>query len=193
MSNAFKRSIFALALMAMALASCEPVPENVFTRRFVIKEGSHYSTPRLAEMLQSNRLRFEATFDQSAIYDFNDQAMQTNKNKLMGFADCNSMHHENSARFGWQWYNNQLEIYAYCYVNGNRVEEFLGTVQPGVVNNYEIELTADAYVFYLNNEQITSIGRSVDCDKGAYYLLYPYFGGSLPAPHDVTIDITMIR
>jgi hypothetical protein len=187
------KKLIVAVVVSSTLFACEPVSEDLFTRHFVVKKGQHYSTPRLAEMLQSNRLRFSARFNETAIYDFGDQALQTNKNKLLGFSDCNSMHHENSARFGWQWFNNRLEIYAYCYVGGQRTEEFVGVVGLNEDNTYEIELTEDAYIFYLNNERITSIGRTTDCNSGAYYLLYPYFGGSEPAPQDVRIDISIIR
>lgn len=193
MKTVFRNTLAAFVIATSTLMSCEPAPEDLLIRHFIIKKGEHYSTPRLAEMLQSKRLRFKATFDESAIYDFNDAALQTNKNKLLGFSDCNSLHHENSARFAWQWLNDRLEIYAYCYVGGERVEQFVGVVNINEENEYEIELTSHGYIFYLNNEKITTIARSNSCDQGAYYMLYPYFGGSEPAPHQVRIDISMIR
>lgn len=110
----------------------------------------------------------------------------------MGFSDCNSMHHENSARFAWQWFNDRLEIYAYCYVNGNRVEQFLGTVDIGKENRYEIQVIENAYVFTLNHQESIKITRSVACSTGVYYMLWPYFGGSLPAPHDMHLSIKMV-
>jgi hypothetical protein len=191
--KAIASSLIVVLLVAIALTGCEPMPEDLFVRHFVMEKGTHYSTPRLAEMLQANSLRFKATFNETAIYDLGDKALQSNKNKLMGFSDCNSMHHENSARFGWQWFDNKLEIYAYCYVNGERKEEFIGTVNINEENLYEIQITDDAYVFYLNNERVSTIERGTVCDQGIYYMLYPYFGGSVPAPHDVRIDISMLR
>jgi hypothetical protein len=191
--KAIASSLIVVLLVAIALTGCEPMPEDLFVRHFVMEKGTHYSTPRLAEMLQANSLRFKATFNETAIYDLGDKALQSNKNKLMGFSDCNSMHHENSARFGWQWFDNKLEIYAYCYVNGERKEEFIGTVNINEENLYEIQITDDAYVFYLNNERVSTIERGTVCDQGIYYMLYPYFGGSVPAPHDVRIDISMVR
>lgn len=190
-----KRSIKLLLLITTTLASliiagCEPEAELV--RTFTIPSGDHYSTPRLSESLQSNTLQFYARFDESAVYDFHDAAMQTNVNKLLGFADCNSLHHQNSARFGWRWNNNQLEITAYCYVNSQRVEAFIGTVALNEYNYYEIELTRDAYVFRLNNLEPVFIQRGTTCDTGIYYKLWPYFGGTLAAPHDVHIDIKSI-
>lgn len=127
------------------------------------------------------------------MYDFGDAALQSNKNKLMGFSDCNSLHHQNSARFAWQWFNDRLEIYAYCYVNSIRMEEFIGTVNLNEENLYEIAMTANEYVFYLNGQRVTRIKRGDVCDKGVYYMLYPYFGGSIPAPHNVRIDVSILK
>jgi hypothetical protein len=183
------RFIILLGLMVftISLFSCEPEAELI--RYFTIQRGEHYASPRIVETQQSNTLRFEARFDQSAVYRFDDESMQSNKNKLLGFADCNSLHHENSARFAWQWFNNQLEIYAYCYVNGSREEKYMGVVSLNEFNLFEIKLTNDSYIFKLNDENPISISRGNTCDKGVYYKLWPYFGGSLPAPHDIRVAI----
>ncbi len=185
-----KTNLFIALSLAFVAFACEPVAEDLFSRTFVIKAGAHYSTPRLVETLQSDRLTFTAVFDHSAIYDLGDPALQSNKNKLFGFSGCNATHHENSARFAWQWFGGQLEIYAYCYVNGERKEAFVGVVKPGEENLYEIQLTDNAYVFYLNNERKAVVSKNTSCEQGVYYLLYPYFGGSVPAPHDVSIKIS---
>jgi hypothetical protein len=171
------------------LMSCEP--EMDLYRHFVIRQGDHYATPRIVETLKSEKLSFVARFDQSCQYQFDDPSFQDSKNKLLGFADCNSMHHENSARFAWQWLHNRLEIFAYCYVNGERVEQFLGVVALEEENHFEIRLRQDEYVFTLNHQQPISIKRESACQTGAYYMLWPYFGGTLPAPHDVHVSIKM--
>ncbi|HEX5170858.1 MAG TPA: hypothetical protein VFW11_16905 [Cyclobacteriaceae bacterium] len=187
------RLISKLFLTLTVIAACESAPEDLFVRHFTIKKGEHYSTPRLVEMLQTNRLVFEATFDSSAVYEFDDAGFQDSKNKLLGFSDCNSLHHDNSARFAWQWYNDQLEIYAYCYVNGERVEEFIGTAEINEKKLFEIELTDDSYIFKFSHYEPVTIKRGSACNRGAYYMLWPYFGGSLAAPHDVQIDISIKR
>lgn len=186
----FLRSLLMIA--TVFVTACEPQAEDPFARHFVIRKGDHYSTPRLVQMLQSDRLSFRATFNQTAIYDLGDPALQSNKNKLMGFSDCNSMHHENSARFAWQWFNDRLEIYAYCYVNSERKEAFIATVNLNEENLYEIKKTDDAYVFYLNGKAATTVKRNNTCDKGIYYMLFPYFGGAIPAPHNVQIDVRIL-
>lgn len=175
----------------LVMTGCESEAEDPLARHFVIGKGEHYSNPRLVQMLQSDRLIFRATFNETAVYDFGDAALQTNKNKLLGFADCNSLHHENSARFAWQWFNGQLEIYAYCYVNSVRTEAFIGTVNLHEANLYELKMTDAWYIFYLNGKESTRIKRMNNCDEGFYYMLFPYFGGSIPAPHEMEIDVAI--
>ncbi|MBL0745824.1 hypothetical protein [Chryseolinea lacunae] len=181
------KTLTPLLVLCAAVFACEHEPDQLF-ETFVIRAGDHYATGRHAESLQWNVLRFEASFDQTAIYQFDDAGFQDSKNKLMGFSDCNSLHHQNSARFAWQWYHDQLEIYAYCYVNGQRQEAFMGVVQPGEIQRYEIEITNHDYVFRFSDKEV-HIARGSTCSVGVYQLLWPYFGGQMPAPHDVSIRI----
>lgn len=181
-----KRALILLTAIVL-FASCEE--EADLSRTFVIKQGEHYSTPRLVQSLQSNTLNFRATFNETAIYDFGDTGFQSSKNKLLGFSDCNSLHHDNSARFAWQWFQGQLEIFAYCYVNGERKEKFIGAVELHQENRYQLQVTEDSYIFQLNDQEPTYITRGASCDKGLYYMLWPYFGGSIPAPHDVYVSV----
>lgn len=173
--------------IGLLILSCEPAVEP--TRRFITYKGEHYSWPRVTESLQTNSLKFDARFNETAIYDFGDQALQSDKNKLMGLCDCNSTVHQNSARFAWQWFNNRLEIYGYTYVNGVRQEQFVGVVNVGEFNHYEISLTDSHYVFKLNGGEPVYMQRGKGCTTGVYLKLWPYFGGHVPAPHDVSIDI----
>jgi hypothetical protein len=174
----------------ITLLSCEPEPEELF-EIYQIPEGSHYTTNRRTESLQTSALVFESKFNESAIYTFDDAGFQDSKNKLLGFSDCNSLHHENSARFAWQWYHDRLEIYAYCYSNGNRIEEFMGVAQLHEWAQYRIELTGDQYLFSFKGKQV-AVNRGADCTIGVYLMLWPYFGGTLPAPHDIQIRIKRI-
>lgn len=177
------------SIITMLALSCE---DATYERSYLIRQGEHYATHKGVEALQSNTLEFYATFDRTAVYDLGDNALQSNKNKLMGFSDCNSLHHDNSARFAWQWYGGKLEIFAYCYVNGARIEQYIGTVAIGEKNKYTVRCMPGHYEFKLNNQEVVKIERGSTCDKGFYYMLWPYFGGAIPAPHDITILIERI-
>lgn len=187
------KAIYTLFIGSLVLFTSACEPEIDLYKRFDLRQGEHYATPRIVETLQSTRLAFYAKFDPSCRYLFEEKGFQDSKNKLLGFSDCNDMHHENSARFAWQWFNDRMEIYAYCYVKGERKEEFIGVVELGKENRYEIELTPDAYNFKLNDQETVRITRSSSCDKGIYYMLWPYFGGTLPAPHNMNLSIKIIN
>lgn len=185
-----------LLVISLVVPGCEDLPfakEKVSVHEFTIASGEHYATPRLLGSTEAKTLAFLATFDESARYTLSDASQQADINKLMGFSDCSVPHHENSARFGWRWLNEKLEIHAYCYVDSVRVHEFVGTVDIGDENRYEISATSDAYEFSLNGEKKAVIRRTQSCDEGVNYLLYPYFGGTVPAPHDVRIKIEVVN
>lgn len=178
-------SCLSIVLFILAVA-CEPKWKDPF-ERFTIKEGKHYSTYR-TELLQNYLLSFEAKFDSSVIYQTKTEENQFDINKLFGFSDCNSHHQEHSARFGWRRVTDSVEIFAYSYVNEERISKLLGKTAPFTVDQYQLVLTDDAYIYHFNERKV-SIPRTQSCDLGVYYLLFPYFGGNETAPHDIDIYI----
>lgn len=175
-----------VTLLVVTLLSCEPEYAEPY-ERFVIPQGAHSSGIK-AQSLQSNTLRFTAVFDESAIYQTQLTDNQYDINKLMGFADCNAHHHENSARFGWRWLDDQLEIHSYTYTDGARASTLLGTVPLNEPNAFEIAIEGNYYLFYLNHHLKEKVARGQTCNRGLYYMLFPYFGGDEAAPHDILIQ-----
>lgn len=175
-----------ILLCSITFWACEPTLDIPF-EKYTVPKGKHYSTYKV-ELLQNDYLAFQAQFDESAIYTSVTPENQWDINKLFGLSDCNSQHHENSARFGWRWLEGKIEILAYCYVGGTRIVENIGATMPFQVNNYEIQLTDSLYIFRMDDSTI-SIERQKPCDVGGYYLLFPYFGGDETAPHDTNIYI----
>jgi hypothetical protein len=189
--GAVKKIVLFFSIVIASILSCEPEIKDPI-RIFVIKKGDHYSTYSV-EMLDRRILNFRVMFDSSAIYDFGNQPRQSAINKLLGISDCNNHHHENSARFGWQWYHNRLEILAYTYVNGERIEKYIGEVSLNEYHQYSIAIEKDLYIFRLDNYPAISMKRGETCDVGAYYMLFPYFGGQDTAPHDIYIYVKMYK
>lgn len=189
--NRWLISLFIIASILLALSSCEAPVENRSSRDFTIRYGERYASPRRFEQFEAKRLAFTAKFDESAVYSVDYVGSEKDKNILMGFTDCNSLHNENSARFSWQWLNARLNLYAHCYVNGTRIEEYLGAVDLNLENRYEIAVTEGQYVFYVNGEQKTAFERQSVCDGADNYLLFPYFAESVPAPHHIKIQIEL--
>src|SRR5690606_41284654 len=70
--------------------------------------------------LDSFPTRRSSDLDSSCVYKNPHPENQDDINKLYGFSDCTSLHHANSARFGWNWKDGALRIHAYCYVDSVR-------------------------------------------------------------------------
>lgn len=155
-------------------------------KKYVIRTGEQHATLTF-EQTELSKLKFRALFDTSSIYQTVDPENQGDINKLYGISDCNSYHHNNSARFGWRWYQDQLEIWAYSYVNGERISTFIDTVAFDTYNNYEILFTSDKYIFKLNDKEV-EIPRACQA-KATGYKLFPYFGGQETAPKNISIWI----
>lgn len=185
--------LFVVVSMLLLFTSCEePIPEMSATHDFVIRNGERYASPRLFERFESQKLAFTAKFDESAVYVIDDATAQSDKNILMGFTDCGSLYTENSADFTWRWVDARLEIYAHSFANGTPTELYLGVVPLNEKNTYEIVVTEGQYVFYINGEQKTAFERLSDCDQVGNYILFPYFGERLPAPHNIKLEIEML-
>lgn len=178
------KNIFVISYLLIAIFSCEPVYDFDY-EKMTISKGSHSSRIK-AELLEKNEMSFFIKFDSSAIYSSQTEVNQWDTNKLFGFSDCNSHHHQNSARFGWRWLEGKIDIMVYCYVNGERIIEKIGETDPHTENYYNITLTKDSYNFTFDGETL-NVPRKNICDKGAYYTLWPYFGGNEKAPHDINI------
>lgn len=180
-------------LFFIALSSCERLEEIIpkaiegtHSKQYIIKQGQHSSTHSVSKATIAH-LKFKATFDSSAIYTTVDKSNQGDINKLYGISDCNSPHHENSARFGWRWMDDNLEIYAYTYINGERNFKYITSVSFDKEFTYELNLAPEQYVFTVNGVTVTMERHCAGTASG--YRLYPYFGGDETAPHDITIHI----
>lgn len=180
-----------LLILWLVVTACEQKYIEPF-ELFQIQKGKHSSSSKIVS-LYSNTLSFEARFDNTAIYTSLDTINQHDTNKLLGFSDCNSHHQNNSARFGWRWFNNQIEIRAYSYANKVLTYLPIGTVETGETASYKIEIKDDHYIFSLNNYDPVIVDRGNTCEKGLYYMLWPYFGGDETAPHDINIYIKIDR
>ncbi len=174
-------------LLVVLLFGCEPDLKEPY-ETFVIPEGKHSSGIHI-EQLQTRNLNFRVMFNETAQYTSAKKENQHDINKLIGFSDCNDQHHSNSARFGWRWLNDALEIHAYCYVQGQRVSEYVGTIEINQSYHFQLSFDDDAYHFFLEGHPTVTIDRHASCNRGIYYMLFPYFGGDEVAPHDISIKI----
>jgi hypothetical protein len=177
---------FTIFFITIILFSCHET--NMILEKwdtYKIKKGKNSSGFHVMQFTD-NRLQFQAIFNNSAIYSTVDSNNQADINKLFGFSEELDGHHENSARYGWNWDNNKLNIYAYCYANGVVENKFICSIKTDSSYNYEIFKTNTNYIFVFNGNQII-MDRGDNLGVG--YLLFPYFGGTEKAPHDITIKI----
>lgn len=155
---------------------------------YTIKKGQHYCEQNYYQPIETSELKFAVIFDSSAIYKSTDPVNQYDINKLYGFSDNGMMHHEFSARFGWRWSDGALRIFAYIYNNGVVASKEVGSLPIGQEAICSIKVTANEYIFILN-DHIVNMPRQSTTPKAQGYWLYPYFGGDETAPQDIMIRI----
>lgn len=185
-------AVFAAALVMVAGCSAPPSGgggggPTVWT----IPAGAHDATGATVAFTSTDVLEFRARFDASAEYTTIDPANQADINKLRGLSDCGNHHHTDSARFGWRWNVDRVEILAYTYVGGVRDSVVLGSAQPDEWHDYRLELTPTGYEFTLDGVTTTT-PRGCSGAALAKYHLWPYFGGDEVAPHTITLEIEQL-
>jgi hypothetical protein len=156
---------------------------------YTIQKGKNYCDDNTFAIIDgAELLDFLVVFDSSCIYTNVDPENQLDINKLMGFSDCNTHHQVNSARFGWNWMEGKLHLYAYCYNNCVRSFKMLGTVPLGAAQHLKMYVADNNYIFQVNGKNDT-MPRFCATNTITGYRLLPYFGGDEPAPHTVKIRI----
>jgi len=188
-----------LIITTLFLVSCNKSGDNpapatsANTTQFVkyfIGKGKHYANDDSTTLVivNTNEQKFAVKFDSSAIYQTVLLSNQADINKLYGFSDNQAFHQQFSARFGWNWLNNGLHLWAYDYNNSNREYKDLGAVAIGKEIICSIKVAGDTYVFAVDGKE-TVMPRAATTATGYGYKLFPYFGGDETAPHDITIFI----
>ncbi len=165
-------------------------PQDTFTV-YTIQPGNFYCDQSSLKACNLSVLKFQAILDSSCIYTSTNPVNQADINKLYGFADS-TFHHQNSARFGWNWMNGQMHIHAYCYADSVRAYKELGTVALNTPFDCSIAVLPGQYIFTFNGKKDTML-RGVQDTVARGYMLQPYFGGDEPAPHLVKIKIREVK
>ncbi len=148
-----------------------------------IRQGCH-SVIALPSIVTDNDVTYRIQFTESCRYNIGSEQYDINKLFGIGYAPH---HHKNSVRFGWRYdlKSDMIEILAYWYLNGIRYWHPLNFVAIGANNHYQITRFADRHDLSLKFETFSVPVRN----RGIGYLLRPYFGGNMPAPHDITINM----
>jgi hypothetical protein len=183
-----------LLLAAVACTKQQPgIPatkENPYPgyTEYLIPAKQHYAVNNNYDIISQKELHFMAFFDSTCTYNSYDPENIYDINKLYGFSDCGTLHHENSARVGWLWNGKMIELYAYCYVDSVRKSTLLGTTSIGAPAELTISVQNNQYLFTYKGTT-TPMPRHCTGSSIQGYRLYPYFGGDETAPHDVQVFI----
>lgn len=143
-----------------------------------------------------NRMHRIISFDATAKYDLPGTQDDDDINKLFGWGYANGGHHQDSVRFGWNYNNNtgRVALYAYCYVNGERIMKWLCEILPHrkvlcmidkIGNTYSFTICDPLNTYYV----YAGLDIHFDHNKKLAYKLGCYFGGNNTAPHDIKILI----
>ena len=158
-------------------------------KTYVIEAGNHFCNNNRYPPFRTKSLFFTAIFNKSATYHFTDSLIKFDQNTLYGFADNFNVHEQFSARFGWRWFDGELQIAAYANNYGDSDIVQIGTVPLNTAVKYGIVVNTATYDFYLNDTLAVTLPRASSTRTAIPYKLFPYFGGDAVAPHRITIKI----
>jgi hypothetical protein len=153
---------------------------------YTIKKGRHSCNKffRFVPFFYDT-LSYDVCFTESCLYNIEDND-KYDINKLFGFS--RGWHHKNSARFGWNCIDGKINIYAYCYVDGER--KYKEVCSVNILTNYQMSIN-DFGSFYLfsvySNRNINEVIIEKNKTTSFGYKLYPYFGGNKKSPQKIKI------
>src|SRR5215470_454352 len=165
-------------------------------KKYTIQQGAHYCDQSTINRVSGTSMIFVAKFDSTAIYPavITDYNHAYDVNKLWGFSEGFNNQY-NSARIGWRWLNGELQLFAYVHINGTLLRDpisydppFIKSVQIGSEINCSIAIAGSNYIFTVDGV-VVQTPRGATSTKYSGYQQYPYFGGTLTAPHLINIYI----
>lgn len=168
---------------------------------YLIKKGNHYPNKRSIAMHTGvSSMERTVSFDSGCIYKFGtDDDGDINKTFGWGVGLTN----KHSIRVGWNCKSDSgIDLYAYIHYNGKRWiipkdsssnPKRADLIGKGFLPNYTITLrisrARDAITFeaiQLNRKERLVI-KFRNFPDGTGWYMYPYFGGTMTAPHDMVI------
>ena len=164
--------------------------------KFTINKGRHRAWPPVFGIFYNKRhMERDVIFNLSFKYDLPGIYDDGDINKLFGIGYLPG-HHTDSARFGcvYNKASGNVDLYAYCYVNGERIFKFICEVKLHDRVRYSLDIIGDVYSFTVQ-DPFNTYRVYGGCDisfthkKRLSYRLGCYFGGNIPAPHTITIEM----
>lgn len=96
--------------------------------------------------------------------------------------------HVNSARWVWRWDRDrqQAQIAAYTYIDGSIQIEPICFLQTIVRPRLGLKLTRAGWIYTINGQVVHMVPYRPQLGDLLAYALMPYFGGSDPAPANIS-------
>jgi len=163
---------------------------------FTIKKDRHFSNQFFYKLVNfiniDETLTFDVTFTDSCYYNLPPED-QRDINKLFGFS--HGLHHNDSARFGWSFLNSKIRLWAYCYKNSQRFATYVTSVEFNTQYQLCINAHKTNHEFIVkHDDKIKATLKVPKSSKIKFgYKLWPYFGGNMPAPHNINIELVKIN
>lgn len=162
---------------------------GTMVRTFNIPANAHYSDGwHFRIFLGLTQIHFRARLHESCLYTPIEIPGQINK--LFGLAF--GRHHNSSGRVGWRSDGKQIELLSYVYTDKNiRIWRSFGTFDANQWHEFKIRRDK-------HNLSIELIGgikhhfHLVNPMPWGYWL-FPYFGGKIPAPHEMMVDVEVLE
>lgn len=191
-----KSSVYCWLLLCLVAVGCRA---QVYT----ISKGNHFSSPRSLKFHTgvSSQVR-TVVFDSTCVYRFGD-AEDGDINKLYGWGVGLTNRH--SIRIGWNCKSGEgIDLYAYFHVNGRRWmvprdsssssgrADLIGKgFIPGLPISCGIHRARDGISFEAvqGSKRHKLFIRYRDFPNGPGQYMYPYFGGTYPAPQTMRITL----
>jgi hypothetical protein len=189
-SYARYRVLFACIAIVGSFSSClkSAMTEDGFVEYLIRKGGQSSSPSPLKSYNNQPEQRFIVRFDSTAHYKTVNPTNQQDINKLYGFADNDKSHQIFSARIGWRWLDEKLELHAYVYNDSVRSSKLIKAVPILTDVQCSIRVDGKQYVFTVDGTTAT-MPRTATSPGALGYRLYPFFGGDESAPQDIRIRI----
>ena len=181
--------LFLHALVILLLASCD-LKVGYRQNYFSVEEGKWDFKPARFFQPSQRTLSWHTMFRDNCWYNADKFPAydRLDLNKLYGIQSARI--HQNSAMIAWRAEQDSvIAIYAYWYINGKRDMLRMGETATSKFDWYRVRVKDNKYVFefnYLPPIVIEGVDKNFWLNS---YRIYPWFGGTQPAPHYMEIII----
>lgn len=175
--------------------------------QIIIKQGNHFSEQMPKIFWKRQSLKFNCLFEDSCRYTI-DYQNQMAWNKLSGIQFGIGLHwnkkekkvdtniHKQSYRIAWRYNHvfDKIELAEYWYNNSNEYQfRIIGQYYLNSKIIFDIYFNRNTNLIFTN---INGISRRINfnfTNSGKLnFLLHPYFGGQVKAPHDIKIQLEYV-